>query len=107
MRFDQFFTAATGIETGPFEYQCRLACGERKQSESVSDWLRHGADCQSKLLDIPDRIRQNSRRRFGVGRIPVLSLSTLVRLKHAANRDQDRIDLDNLRLLYPKEISNE
>jgi len=31
-------------------------------------------------------------------------LPTLVRLKRAANREQDRIDLENLRLLYPKEI---
>jgi hypothetical protein len=39
-----------------------------------------------------------------IGQVPVVSLRTLVRLKRAANRDQDRIDLDNLRLLYPNEI---
>ena len=42
-----------------------------------------------------------------IGAVPVVTLPTLVRLKRAANREQDRIDLDNLRLLYPHEISNE
>jgi hypothetical protein len=41
----------------------------------------------------------------GVGAIPVLTLPTLVQLKRAANREQDRIDLENLRLLYPEHIS--
>jgi hypothetical protein len=41
----------------------------------------------------------------GVGAVPVLTLPTLVRLKRAANREQDRIDLENLRLLYPEHIS--
>jgi hypothetical protein len=40
-----------------------------------------------------------------VGAIPVVTLPTLVELKRAANRKQDRIDLDNLRLLYPEHIS--
>jgi hypothetical protein len=40
----------------------------------------------------------------GVGAIPVVTLSTLVKLKQAANREQDRIDLENLRLLYPEQI---
>lgn len=39
-----------------------------------------------------------------IGAVPVVTLPTLVSLKRAANREQDRIDLDNLRLLYPKEI---
>jgi hypothetical protein len=39
-----------------------------------------------------------------VGTIPVLALPTLVKLKRAANREQDRIDLENLRLLYPEQI---
>lgn len=29
----------------------------------------------------------------------------MVKLKRAANREQDRIDLDNLRLLYPEQIN--
>jgi CRISPR-associated endonuclease/helicase Cas3 len=53
MDFEQFFKTATGIETGPFDYQCRLACGEQKQDEPVAEWLSHGTDCQSKLIDIP------------------------------------------------------
>jgi len=41
----------------------------------------------------------------GIGAIPVVTLRTLVQLKRAANRKQDQIDLDNLRLLYPEHIS--
>ena len=40
----------------------------------------------------------------GVGAIPLITLPTLVKLKRAANREQDRIDLENLRLLYPEQI---
>ena len=40
----------------------------------------------------------------GVGNIPVVTLPTLVHLKRAANRQQDRIDLENLRLYYPDKI---
>ncbi len=36
-----------------------------------------------------------------IGFIPIVTLATLVRMKKAANREQDRIDLDNLRLIYP------
>lgn len=39
-----------------------------------------------------------------VGGVPIVSLRTLAEMKRAANREQDRIDLDNLRLYYPKEI---
>jgi hypothetical protein len=40
-----------------------------------------------------------------VGAIPVVRLPTLVQLKRATNREQDRIDLENLRLLYPGQIN--
>ena len=40
-----------------------------------------------------------------IGPIPVVKLSTLLQLKRAANREQDRIDLENLRLLYPEHIN--
>ena len=40
-----------------------------------------------------------------VGAIPVVTLPTLVKLKRTANREQDRIDLENLRLLYPEQIN--
>jgi hypothetical protein len=33
-------------------------------------------------------------------------LHTLVAMKRAANREQDRIDLENLRLYYPEEITH-
>jgi hypothetical protein len=40
-----------------------------------------------------------------IGAIPVLRLPTLVQLKRSANREQHRIDLDNLRLLYPEYVN--
>jgi hypothetical protein len=40
-----------------------------------------------------------------VGVIPVVTLATLVKSKRAANREHDRIDLENLRLLYPEQIN--
>jgi hypothetical protein len=39
----------------------------------------------------------------GVGPIPIVTLGTLLAMKRAANREQDRIDLENLRLLNPDE----
>lgn len=38
-----------------------------------------------------------------IGPVPIVTLPTLIRMKKAANREQDRIDLDNLRLIYPME----
>jgi hypothetical protein len=38
------------------------------------------------------------------GPVPIVTLPTLVAMKRAANREQDRIDLENLRLYYPEEI---
>jgi hypothetical protein len=40
-----------------------------------------------------------------IGAIPVLRLPTLVQLKRSANSEQDRTDLDNLRLLYPEYVN--
>jgi len=37
------------------------------------------------------------------GSVPIVTLPTLVAMKRPANREQDRIDLDNLRLLYPQQ----
>lgn len=42
-----------------------------------------------------------------VGTVPLVTLPTLVLMKRTANREQDRIDLDNLRLLYPEHIDHE
>jgi hypothetical protein len=53
MHFDDFFRAARGTSDAPFEYQCRLACGERKSNQTREDWLTHGAACNSKLITIP------------------------------------------------------
>jgi hypothetical protein len=39
-----------------------------------------------------------------VGHVPIVSLRTLVSMKQAANREQDQIDLSNLRLLYLNKI---
>lgn len=39
-----------------------------------------------------------------VGSVPIVTLPILVAMKRAANREQDRVDLDNLRLLYPEHI---
>src|SRR5204862_7853638 len=53
--FDQIFKPATGHEQGPFDYQCRLACGERN-GRAESEWLSqpHPADgCRSRLINIP------------------------------------------------------
>ena len=36
-----------------------------------------------------------------VGPVPIVTLPTLLAMKRAANREQDRIDLENLRLRYP------
>lgn len=43
----------------------------------------------------------------GVGAVPILTLRTLVAMKRAAGRDQDRIDIENLRLRYPNDIPSD
>jgi hypothetical protein len=77
MDFEQFFKTATGIETGPFEYQCRLACGEQPTADPLqpfndstvqppqADWLRSGTECKSRLINIPTGLG-NRRRRAGL-----------------------------------------
>ena len=55
-RFDNIFKIAlTGSKIGdlePYEYQTRLACGERN-GPPKADWLASGTPCQSRLIDIP------------------------------------------------------
>lgn len=41
MNFEQFFKAATGHEQGPYDYQVRLAGGDK------------GCSCQSLLINVP------------------------------------------------------
>lgn len=50
--FATFFKTATGIEAGPYDYQCRLACGEEARADQP-ETLGKGTDCQSRLIDIP------------------------------------------------------
>lgn len=38
-----------------------------------------------------------------IGPIPIVTLHTLLQMKKSADRTQDRIDLENLALLYPNE----
>jgi len=52
MNFDEFFKLATCYHQGPFDYQCRLACGERK-GRVEAEWLDDGTDCRSQLINIP------------------------------------------------------
>jgi CRISPR-associated endonuclease/helicase Cas3 len=49
--FSTFFRTAT--RHAPYTYQCRLACGSRRDGEDASTWLSHGAACRSLLIDIP------------------------------------------------------
>ena len=49
--FVTFFHTAT--RDAPYTYQCRLACGSRRDGEDASTWLAHGAACRSLLIDIP------------------------------------------------------
>ncbi|MCP5525501.1 MAG: CRISPR-associated endonuclease Cas3'' [Verrucomicrobiales bacterium] len=51
MDFPEFFRAATGHP--PYDYQCRLACGERSSGQTDADWLVRGAPCESRLINIP------------------------------------------------------
>jgi CRISPR-associated endonuclease/helicase Cas3 len=50
--FDKFFQAATHHDQ-PFDYQRRLACGDREVGESEEHRLSCGADCASKRINIP------------------------------------------------------
>jgi CRISPR-associated endonuclease/helicase Cas3 len=49
--FIEFFKTATG-QSCPYDYQCRLACGERN-ARLEPEWLAAGADCRSRLINIP------------------------------------------------------
>lgn len=51
LSFKTFFKTATDHD--PYEYQCRLACGEPKPGDNEAAWLRGGSKCESKLINIP------------------------------------------------------
>jgi CRISPR-associated protein Csb1 len=50
--FDTFFKSATGHGQGPFDYQRRLACGERANREGA-ERLAGGTDSNFQLINIP------------------------------------------------------
>jgi hypothetical protein len=50
--FDTFFKSATGHDQGPFDYQRRLACGERANPDET-EWLAGGTEYNSRLIYIP------------------------------------------------------
>jgi CRISPR-associated endonuclease/helicase Cas3 len=52
LRFDSFFQQAMGDNRSPYDYQCRLACGERNDRPEA-DWLASGTECNSQLINIP------------------------------------------------------
>jgi CRISPR-associated endonuclease/helicase Cas3 len=52
MSFSDFFRAAAGNDNDPYDYQRRLACGERG-SRAENEWLSGGTDCTSRLISIP------------------------------------------------------
>lgn len=45
MNFREFFKAATGGNT-PYDYQCRLACGDGARSDKA-ETLTVGCECRS------------------------------------------------------------
>ena len=47
--FATIFKAATKYD--PYDYQKRLACGEREKTDE--EWLTGGTSCQSQLINIP------------------------------------------------------
>src|SRR5271166_5195115 len=49
--YKRFFIAATA-GNAPFDYQCRLACGER-DDQLDDQWLASGAPIVSRLITIP------------------------------------------------------
>ena len=78
MTYDAFFEKATGNQ--PYDYQRRLACGERAVSESDSSWLSHGCPAESRLISIPT----------GLGKTAAVVLAWLWNRVHQAHPDWPR-----------------
>jgi CRISPR-associated endonuclease/helicase Cas3 len=53
MTYDDFFAKAAGANRRPYEYQCRLACGDQPEGMARDAWLKQGAGCTSHLINIP------------------------------------------------------
>ena len=49
--YTAFFKAATNESHSPYDYQSRLACGERG-AKSDAEWISGGSDCRSRLINI-------------------------------------------------------
>jgi CRISPR-associated endonuclease/helicase Cas3 len=101
-RFDSFFQVATG-KPAPYDYQCRLACGERngclesqwlannvlgascpqikhRNDRPEAEWLTNGTECQSRLINIPT----------GLGKTAAVVLAWLWNRAHLQNPDWPR-----------------
>jgi CRISPR-associated endonuclease/helicase Cas3 len=52
LNFPSFFAAACGADRSPYDYQRRLACGERN-GRPDEDWLTSVGKCESRLITIP------------------------------------------------------
>lgn len=50
-RYDELFKAATRFEK-PFEYQCRLACGDDAHPDNPESLMK-GRNCDSLLINVP------------------------------------------------------
>ena len=50
--FSGFFATACGSDRLPYDYQARLACGERG-TKTDSEWLGSTGPCESRLITIP------------------------------------------------------
>ena len=51
--FDTFFAKSFADGRHPYDYQRRLACGDREQGQSEAAWLQQSAPCVSRLISIP------------------------------------------------------
>ena len=53
MTFPEFFSTACGPDRQPYDYQSRLACGERQEGQPETLWLTQPSPCESRLINIP------------------------------------------------------
>ena len=93
-----------------FDRDNRRRWMEEKEMKVLQFWSeQHRATPIDVLIEVPfdfaaELAAAPMKELRDVGSVPIVTLPTLVAMKRAANREQDRIDLDNLRLLYPEHI---
>lgn len=78
--FAEFFSAAFTDHRQPYDYQCRLACGDRRPGDTDASWLSRGSECRSLLISIPT----------GLGKTAAVVMAWLwnrVAHPHATHRD--------------------